>query len=483
MTPREDVWQWTDGPFNARIDFRRYTNGYEDFVPALKRCLIPFVKGYSCGYVQNLEIAFRHFVERLGDCPKRAIDISDISSYREKLPLKDRWRLGRFSCLIQKWVELGLPGIQPDCAIYLIEQRIPGNIKGEAVRTRDPISGPLSEDEYTALHSAANAAFGRNALPLWALLLTRLLLACGGRISQYASLKICDFDSSTSVLKLPQVKTGEIHTRTSFLEFDISPHTNRLIANYFSELAQDPNRSSSAFFPAAIVMARGARGDRTPEDLFFGHCSPAKLSQRFNVLMRPICPPTQRLDYAPIPLTAKRFRYTFGTRLAEEGASRVLIANRLGHADLQYVEVYVTASPKIVESIDRAMGAGLAPLASAFKGQLVRDETQTTHKGSAGSRIIDFRTSAAPVGSCASKAQGCSFDKPVACYACFRFEPWLDAPHDKLLNRLLKDRETWLGDERMAAVNDESIRAIEEVIALCSEAQAQRETTPDGTVS
>ena len=95
MAPREDVWKWTDGPFNARIDFRRYTNGYENFVPALKRCLIPFVKGYSCGYVQTLEIAFRHFVERLGDCPKGAIDISDISTYREKLPLDDRWRLGR----------------------------------------------------------------------------------------------------------------------------------------------------------------------------------------------------------------------------------------------------------------------------------------------------------------------------------------------------------------------------------------------------
>lgn len=482
MDPREDVWKWTDGPFNARIDFRRYANGYETFVPALKRSLIPFVKGYSCGYVQNLEIAFRHFAEHLGTCPKGAITIAEISNYREKLPLQHRWRLGRLSCLFQKWVELGLPGLQPECAVYLIEQRKPGNVKGEAVRTRDPIEGPLNEEEYTALYSAVNAAYGRNELPLWALLLTRLLLASGGRISQYASLKVCDFDSSNGMLKLPQVKTGEVHTRTSFLEFDISPQTSRLIADYLRAISHDPTSSGSAFFPASLVMARGARKDRAPDDLFFGHCSPAKLSQRFNVLMRPIAPPTHRLDYAPIPLTAKRFRYTFGTRLAEEGASKVLIANRMGHTDLQYVDVYVAASPKIVENIDRAMGAALAPLARAFKGQLVDDEAQTTHKGSPGSRIIDFRTSERPVGSCAGKGQGCSYDKPVACYACFRFEPWLDAPHEKLLERLLMDRKTWSGDERMAAVNDESIRAIEEVVALCAEALAQRQNTPDGVV-
>ncbi|CAJ0694050.1 hypothetical protein R77591_04189 [Ralstonia mannitolilytica] len=35
--PRKDVWEWADGPFNARIDFRRYRHGFEAFVPSLKR--------------------------------------------------------------------------------------------------------------------------------------------------------------------------------------------------------------------------------------------------------------------------------------------------------------------------------------------------------------------------------------------------------------------------------------------------------------
>ncbi len=230
-------------------------------------------------------------------------------------------------------------------------------------------------------------------------------------------------------------------------------------------------------------MLRSRRKSRAPGDMFFGHCSPHGLSQRFNTLMRPIAPPTSRLHFAPMPLTAKRFRYTFGTRLAEEGASKLLIANRMGHTDLQQVDAYVAASPRIVDNIDRAIGAALAPLARAFKGQLVEDEAHTTHKGAPGSRIIDFRVSPAPVGSCAGKGQGCAFNKPVACYTCFRFEPWLDAPHEKVMNRLLEERKKWTGDERIAAVNDEPIRAVEEVIGLCAQALKQRQSAADVATS
>lgn len=67
----------------------------------------------------------------------------------------------------------------------------------------------------------------------------------------------------------------------------------------------------------------------------------------------------ERLNFEPLPVRPKRFRYTFGTRMAEEGASRAAIANRLGHMDLQHVDVYFSASPKIVESIDKTMGAML----------------------------------------------------------------------------------------------------------------------------
>jgi len=177
-----------------------------------------------------------------------------------------------------------------------------------------------------------------------------------------------------------------------------------------------------------------------------------------------------------MPVTTKRFRSTFGTRLAEEGAGRAEIAERLGHVDLQNVDVYFEASPAIVDSIDKSMGRQLAPLARAFKGRLVEDEEHSTNKGEPSSRIIDFRVSSKPLASCAGKGHGCAFNKPVACYTCFRFEPWLDGPHELVLNRLEADREKWAHDERLAAINDVAIEAIREVIAECAQARSSRAT-------
>lgn len=475
IDPRDDVWEWTDGPYHPRIDFRRYSGAFKVLVPFLKLALLPFLKRHSSGYLLRLNSEFQRFALVTGERLDGVITPQDISDYSAHLPMNRRWQVSALSALLQKWLKLGLPGIDPQCETYLLERRIPGGKKGEPVATRDPVKGPLSEDEYTALHSAVNAAYGRGELHLWTLLLTRLLLACGGRIAQYASLKICDFDSASAVLNLPQAKTGEQHMRTSFLAFDISPQTARLLTDYIAELREMEHDDQSPLFPASLIMPVGPRKKiRSADDLFYGHCLPSILSSRFVQLVTDVAPPTARLDFAPIPVAPKRFRYTFGTRMAEEGASKVLIANRLGHADLQNVDVYFSASPKILENIDKAIGTMLAPLAQAFQGRLIEDEEHSTHKGAPGSRIIDFRVSSAPVGSCAGKGSGCAFNKPVACYTCFRFEPWLDAPHEKVLERLQSERQRWSADERMAAVNDEPIRAVEEVVALCEQVWQQR---------
>jgi hypothetical protein len=190
--------------------------------------------------------------------------------------------------------------------------------------------------------------------------------------------------------------------------------------------------------------------------------------------MEALAPTTERLSYTTLPVTPKRFRYTFGTRMVEEGASKAVLADRLGHTDLQNVDHYYEASPKIVENIDRAMDQSLAPLAAAFRGRLIEGEAQSTHKGAPGSRIIDFRVAPKPLASCAGKGQGCSFNKPVACYTCFKFEPWLDAPHEKVLERLELERARHAGDERIAKVNDDAILAVRQVIAECAQVREQR---------
>lgn len=476
--PYEDVWHWTDGPFRLHLDFGKVKVHAAFPRDSLKHTLLVFAKRSSACHVSNLFGVFQHFLAlRVGSAPLMSITTQEVCNYAACLKEHERWRVGTLNVLLQKWAALGHSGVEPDCTQYLRERRKPGNEKGAAVRTRDPEAGPFSEAEYTALYKAVDAAYGSGDVPRWIAVLTRLLFACGGRISQYASLKMSDLAGRQApfVLSLPQVKTREVHSRVSFKEFDLSPQTGRLVLEHIEDLKSQGFDNDGPLFPESILMTLGPKEERRVSgDLFFDHFTSDGLSKLYSATMKPIAPPTARLQFEPMPVSPSRFRYTFGTRLAEEGASKAVIADRLGHADLQNVDVYFEASPKSIENIDKAMDPQLAPLAQAFKGRLVEDEEHSTHKGAPGSRIIDFRVSKAPVGSCGCKGEGCGFSRPTACYTCFKFEPWLDAPHDKVLRRLQDERKRWEGDERLAAVNDDAIRAVREVIAECAQANEQR---------
>lgn len=470
--PNNDVWEWTDGPFRVYLDFRKLDLPVSVPLDSLKRTLLVFAKRNSASHLANLFDAFVHFLARRdAPVPLASVSATEVSNYSAKLKVHEKWRLGTLNVVLQKWVGLGLDGVEPDCTQYLRELRKPGNEKGAAVRTRDPLKGPFSEDEYTTLYKAVDAAYGKGEIPKWTAILTRLLFACGGRISQYASLKVMDLKMNGGAysIKLPQAKTREVHSRMSFKEFDLSPQTGRLMAEYIEDLRHDGFGDEAALFPEAVVMSYGPRKQRrSTDDLFFGHCTQANLSSVFSTIIQTISPPSERLNFEAIPVSTQRFRYTFGTRLAEEGASKTVIADRLGHTDLQNVDVYFEASPRIVDNIDKAMGVALAPLSRAFMGRLVEDEEHSTQKGAPGSRIIDFRASTEPVGSCAGSGRKCAFNKPVACYTCFKFEPWLDAPHEKVLHRLEAERERFPNDERLAAVNDDAMCAVREVMAECA---------------
>ena len=475
--PGEQVWHWRDGPFQVHIDFARVTLPPTVPLFSLKYVLHVFAKRSSASHLTNLFESFVHFLrQRDRETPLNVITAQEAGNFAASLSAHESWRIGTLNVLLQKWVSLGLEGVDVECARYLRHRRKPGNVKGAAVRQRDPEEGPFSEDEYTALYKAVDAAYGAGEIPMWVALLARLLFACGGRVSQYASLKAMDFSNEGGhfVLNLPQAKTGLAHARASFLEFRLSPQTGRLLADHLEQLQGTGN---SPMFPESVVLKRGEKLDAYSEgDPFKGHCTRDALSQAFKRAMSELAPPTARLDYAPMPVTPKRFRSTFGTRLAEEGASRAAIAERLGHADLQNVDVYFEASPAIVDSIDKAMGRQLAPLARAFRGRLVEDEEHSTNKGAPGSRIIDFRVSNKPLASCSGSAKACGFNKPVACYTCFKFEPWLDGPHELVLKRLEAERDQLRKDERIAAINDDAIEAVREVIAECSLARAQQAT-------
>lgn len=478
FNPKHDLWRWDDGVFSVRMDFSRLNVATTFPISSLKYTLHVFVKLNAPTYAGNLFNAFVHFLSRREGLPALAsITVAEVSNYGARLEEHEKWRVGALNVLLQKWSALGLPGVESETAQYLRERRKPGNVKGAAVRQRDPVVGPFSEEEYVTLYKAVDAAYGTGAVSRWFIVLFRLLYASGGRISQYAALKLKDADELNGkfVIRLPQVKTGLENSRASFLEFELSPQTGRLLMEYIEHQRSKGYGDEAPLFPVSEVLTRGPRETlRSAGDMFYGHCTRDQLSHSFSRIFSGFAPATARLDFEQIPISTKRFRSTYGTRLVDEGASKTVVAHLLGHSDLQNVDVYFEQSAAGLENMNRAMGPQLAPVAVCFQGRLIEGTEQATNKGELGSTIIDFRVSKKGLASCAGKTQSCEFNKPVACYTCFRFEPWLDGPHEEVLARLEQDRVKWSNDPKMAAVNDASIIAVKEVIAECARVRKQR---------
>lgn len=474
----EDVWKWTDGVFPLSLNFQALPRGVAHLKKELKAVLAVTARSCSAHHLTALHSGFVQFGH--ARVPERAglpIEPVDLANYAAHLGPELAWRQSVVKLLLMRWVALGLPGVDAECATYYEDRRIPGNRKGDAVRTHDPYEGPFTDLEYLGLYKAVNSAFSQGDLPLWAMVLARLLFAFGARVSQYASLKLEDLkvEKGKHILRLPQIKKREEHSRSEFRFCELTPQSAALVRELIDHERRLGGTDDSPLFSRATVLSGRGRPPELSDPRFEGHCTGRALARTFTTLVQPLAPLSERLGYLQIPVNTTRFRYTLGTRLAEEGASIYVIAECLGHADTQNVKCYVEASPKLVEALDKALTTMLAPIAQAFRGRLVEDEAGSSQSGAVGTRIIDFRVSTVGVGSCGGKTSGCSQLKPVACYTCFKFEPWLDAPHEKLLERLEADRQRFADDPRMAAINDDAIIAVREVMAQCEEVRRRRQ--------
>jgi hypothetical protein len=65
---------------------------------------------------------------------------------------------------------------------------------------------------------------------------------------------------------------------------------------------------------------------------------------------------------------------------------------------------------------------------------------------------------------------------PIACYTCAYFQPWLDGPHEEVLDGLIGQRDrvaALTGDLKVASTNDRLILAVSDVIHRCQLAKGE----------
>lgn len=472
--PRSDHWNFIDEVRAVYINFHTLPKQVAPLKDQLKRVLINVFEEYSPAYAINLFKAFKNLADVVATGQEVVIEIEKhhivnfISCYKDKVGMESY-----LSAVITRWTGLGLDGFSEDAVNLLRSRRKPGNVKGEAVLTLDPVNGPLTDYELQEFTSALNDAYARGAIEDGMFNLAWLVVLTGQRVSQYCSLKLKDILQSRTdngelkyEIQIPKAKQREEVLRESFLVKPLPLQFGESLQRYAKRVQAEflGLGENAPLFPTSD--SRMTRMQLSEE--FLNHWDAATLGQHFTRELEKISPISPR-THEPIHLVIGRFRDTVGTRAAQEGYGELVIAEILGHVDTQNVGVYVAVIPEIAQRLDKILAKDLAPIANAFMGRILLSESDATRAEDPTSRIVDYKHTKRPVGSCGT-THDCKFNAPIACYTCRNFEAWIDAPHQQIFEHLTSERERILKNsgQRIASINDRTIVAVQSVIDECA---------------
>lgn len=434
----------------------------------------------SGAHVANCFYRSKAYLEAtLGQLP---FSVESLISYRSTLDKKNEWYMGTLRGFIRQWAAMGHLGISDDVIQLLGKWRIKGNEKGYAVQSMCPENGPLTDIEIQGVLEAVIAAFGKGNLPLTDTAYTLTVAMTGRRPTQITALKIKDLIKQSSndgidrfFINFPRAKQRLKGWRSEFSQFAICEDLWLVLQQQAKAVQQEFTERIGTRVPLNLIpeLPLFLTPDRFDSSIDLKEqlatdCLHAASETLYSTLARVenIISLNSERTGQRIHLNPTRFRYTLGTNLAREGKGEYIIAEALDHTDTQNAGVYVKNIPDIVERIDKAVALQLAPIAQAFQGVLVASENDAVRGNDLGSRISNGSKN---VGTCGSYGF-CSALAPVACYTCNNFQPWLDGPHEDILDSLIRERNNILeqtNDLKIASINDRLILAVSDVVNRC----------------
>ena len=421
---------------------------------------------------------------------KGRLDTGTLIAYRASLNPSTEHYLGSLKGFFVTWYRQGHQGIKEEFIRTLQSWVLKGNESGRAVLQMDSQKGPLTDIEMQGVLDGVITCYSKRRLRLVTVALILTLLYTGRRSIQIVTLKIKDIQATKRngitgyEINFPRAKQWRALWRSTFKAYAIDEDLWLILQLQVADTVK--NLQLLVEFPLSNALIQElplfadftSISSRTTEkellDLLqfdYVHASVnicntalARFSETHQVF-------SERTG-EPLNLTSRRFRSTLGTNLARQGYGISVVAEALDHSDLQNAGCYIKSLSDIVERIDKAVAQQLAPFAQAFQGALVKSEQEAIRGKDRSSRISNGQVN---VGTCGSYGF-CGALAPVACYTCTHFQPWVDGPHEQVLNELLASSDRVWGvtqDFKVASANDRLILAVTEVVRRCEVAKKE----------
>jgi hypothetical protein len=505
---RESIW---------RLDGRESTNvgTLRDMVhPVLREGLNGTLRSWaalkSVGTIRSLASAIFHYRDTMHR--DQFIDQwtkAQFINYRNKLnkQFASDTYLVAIRSFLKHWFALRLPGIDQNAVDALNEMSLKVPKPGQRVTSMDPQEGPFTTEEQRTLRFDLFNASEAGKLSLEDLSLVTFHIVTGRRPIQTTHLKCMDVDRnrksdvetnepgrSSLIIAVPRAKKkGKgfreslrgVHADEPFFAlmeaqknsvqakflsllcdsgFDLQSHDKEhLLQNLPLYPHWDVVKQSLA--EAAQMRSNGAYGDaiqslRVLAPLPMWHSASKHMTYRLGRTVKAIG--TKSRTGQSLNITAYRFRYTRGTELARQGVALEVIAWLLDHSTLESARVYIDSLVEDGAWINAALKDSniLRRVATAFTPELAEsddpDESQEDRRAAG----IYYRGQKAA--RCGIRKQcGMGDGIPRACYTCNNFRPWLDGPHEKILQDLLQDRSE---DAKILGENSPVTRRRDETI-------------------
>ena len=472
----------------STVDFSGITNPFLRFV--LQRYVINRIETKSNNEALAFWSEFRRFIMKSSSW-KRINEVCDLdeevlvsvfkSLFQE---LKDNKRLHRFY-RISRWYiycadHFDCLGFSLDYANTLASLRLPGNPKGEAVRSKDPDVGPINlKLELPLLYKALDHDTSAEIQHVEERVAVYLSVAFGRNPANIALLREHDLERidefpNEYYLNIPRIKKRTAK-RSDFIQE--CPEA-KLVDNILLLIELNGQFSTDVLYKGkSIELPRPLFFRKTPCPLLLESESPeyafhvtssyiTSLVTRFAKRVGLVSPLTNQ----DMKLTVRRLRYTYATNMAKQGISRLALALLLDHSDTQHVDVYYELGDEIVAPLEKAAAKRIGRLLKFFKGKPITSDSEAVNGNSNDKKIpsLDNLEVDENIGVCGEKSL-CELAPPLSCYLCSKFQPYIEADHEGVLDKLIEDRNSRLETFEKARLGiqlDDVIYAVAEVVRV-----------------